>query len=122
MYAQGSNLQSCSNNGTLELLGAASPLLGHILLKTLLVLPGVKKIIKMTHKINVHFTSKCCIVSGIGGQMQTDASIWYYVLHQSSTITRFREVKRGSKTRPLDTQAHHGTRGTGASPVTRQWR
>ena len=54
--------------------------------------------------------------------MQTDASIWYYVLHQSSTITRFREVKRGSKTRPLDTQAHHGTRGTGASPVTRQWR
>ena len=41
LYAQGSNLQSCSNDGTLELLGAASPLLGHILLKTLLVLPGM---------------------------------------------------------------------------------
>ena len=39
LYTQGSNLQSCSNNGTLELLGAASPLLGHILLETLLVLP-----------------------------------------------------------------------------------
>merc|ERR1711971_1540958 len=32
-------LQGCSNNGTLEILGTASPLLGHILLKTLLVLP-----------------------------------------------------------------------------------
>ena len=39
LYAQGSDLQSCSNDGTLELLGTASPLLGHILLKTLLVLP-----------------------------------------------------------------------------------
>merc|ERR1719239_1371990 len=35
-------LQGSSNNCTLELLGAASPLLGHILLKTLLVLPAVK--------------------------------------------------------------------------------
>ena len=43
LYAQGSNLQSCSNDGTLELLGAASPLLGHILLKTLLVLPNGEK-------------------------------------------------------------------------------
>ena len=34
-------LQSSSNDGTLELLGTASPLLGNILLKTLLVLPGV---------------------------------------------------------------------------------
>ena len=42
-YAQGSDLQSCSNDGTLELLGAASPLLGHILLKTLLVLPKGEK-------------------------------------------------------------------------------
>ena len=46
LNAQESDLQSCSNDGTLELLGAASPLLGHILLKTLLVLPGVKKMIK----------------------------------------------------------------------------
>ena len=43
LYAQESNLQSCSNDGTLELLGAASPLLGHILLKTLLVLPNGEK-------------------------------------------------------------------------------
>merc|ERR1719507_2241383 len=35
-------LQSSSNGGTLELLGTASPLLGHILLKTLLVLPAVE--------------------------------------------------------------------------------
>merc|ERR1719339_403933 len=35
-------LQSCSNDGTLELLGTASPLLGHILFKTLLVLPAVE--------------------------------------------------------------------------------
>ena len=32
-------LQGGSNDGTLELLGTAGPLLGHILLKTLLVLP-----------------------------------------------------------------------------------
>ena len=43
LSAQTSNLQSCSNDGTLELLGAASPLLGHILLKTLLVLPEGEK-------------------------------------------------------------------------------
>ena len=39
LCAQESDLQSCSNDSTLELLGAASPLLGHILLETLLVLP-----------------------------------------------------------------------------------
>ena len=43
LNALGSNLQSCSNDGTLELLGAASPLLGHILLETLLVLPDGEK-------------------------------------------------------------------------------
>ena len=43
LNAQESNLQSCSNDGTLELLGTASPLLGHILLKTLLVLPNGEK-------------------------------------------------------------------------------
>ena len=32
-------LQGGSNDGTLELLGTAGPLLGNILLKTLLVLP-----------------------------------------------------------------------------------
>merc|ERR1719239_85149 len=35
-------LQGGSNDSTLELLGTASPLLGNILLKTLLVLPAVK--------------------------------------------------------------------------------
>ena len=43
LYTLESNLQSCSNDGTLELLGAASPLLGHILLETLLVLPKGEK-------------------------------------------------------------------------------
>ena len=43
LCAQESDLQSCSNDGTLELLGTASPLLGHILLKTLLVLPKGEK-------------------------------------------------------------------------------
>ena len=52
LCARESNLQSCSNNGTLELLGTASPLLGNILLKTLLVLPEkigyfVKSLIKV---------------------------------------------------------------------------
>merc|ERR1719239_2017161 len=35
-------LQGSSNDGTLELLGTTGPLLGHILLKTLLVLPAVE--------------------------------------------------------------------------------
>ena len=88
-------LQGSSNNGTLELLGTASPLLGNILLKTLLVLPGRiedcenkdKAAILRNPPDIVHSTCKCfeVFVSGIGGQTQTETSIWYYVLHQSST-------------------------------------
>ena len=84
LFAQGSNLQSCSNDGTLELLGAASPLLGHILLKTLLVLPkngNCRNDIVVPVWIIQKVEIRILFVSGIGGQMQTKADIWYYVPH-----------------------------------------
>ena len=91
LCAQESDLQSCSNDGTLELLGAASPLLGHILLKTLLVLPEDRFWLRnrvVESRLMGLGTMVCSsVVSGIGGQMQTKADIWYYVPDQSTTIT-----------------------------------